>query len=194
MQAKARAESADLEILSERLRLRPFQARDLPAFVAYRSDPEVARLQSWDTSYGMADAERFLAEQHEVRFGQPGAWVQLAATDRGDGTLFGDCAVHVLGDQPETAEIGVTFSPRHQRAGLAAEAVGAVADHLFEHVGLHRIYADTDDRNVAAQRLMERLDFRCEGRLVEAERFKGEWCTVLVYARLRREWEQARRP
>jgi RimJ/RimL family protein N-acetyltransferase len=181
-----------MEILSERIRLRPFQARDLPAFVAYRSDPEVARLQSWDTSYGMANAERFLAEQNEVRFGQPGAWVQLAATDRGDGTLFGDCAVRVLADQPETAELGVTFSPRHQGAGLAAEAVSAVVDHLFEHVGLHRISAETDDRNVAAQQLMERLGFRCEGRLVEAERFKGEWCTIRVYARLRREWARAR--
>ena len=35
---------------------------DLAAFVAYRSQPEVARFQSWDTSYSMVDAERFLAE------------------------------------------------------------------------------------------------------------------------------------
>jgi RimJ/RimL family protein N-acetyltransferase len=34
-----------LEIVTERLTLRPFQADDLPDFVAYRSDPEVARYQ-----------------------------------------------------------------------------------------------------------------------------------------------------
>ncbi len=83
----------------------------------------------------------------------------------------------------------MTFAPRHQGAGLATEAVGAVVDHLFEHGGLHRIVAETDDRNVAAQRLLERLGFRCEARLVEAERFKGEWCTIRVYAQLRREWD-----
>ena len=36
-----------LEIVTERLTLRPFQRKDVPAFVGYRSDPEVARFQSW---------------------------------------------------------------------------------------------------------------------------------------------------
>lgn len=185
--------SASPEILSQRLRLRRFQADDLPAFVADRSDPDVARYQSWDTSYGMGDAKRFLAEQNKAAFGQPGVWVQLAATDRVTGTLVGDCAVRVLADQPETAELGVTFSPRYQGAGLAAEAMGALVDHLFEHVGLHRIFAETDDRNDAAQRLFARLGFRCEGRLVEADWFKDEWCTLRTHALLRREWELSRR-
>lgn len=182
-----------MEILSERLRLRPFQAADLQAFVAYRRDPDVARYQSWSPSYGIADAERFLAEQREVVLGQPGAWIQLAATQLSDGALAGDCAVHVREDDHATAEIGVTFSPDHQGTGLAAEAVAAVVGHLFEHHGLHRVVAETDDRNVAAQRLFTRAGFRCEARFVEAERFKDEWCTIRVYALLRREWEAARR-
>jgi RimJ/RimL family protein N-acetyltransferase len=188
----AAARSATLEIVTGRLLLRLFQAGDLPAFVAYHSDPDVARYQSWDTSYGMADAKRFLAEQNEVTFGQPGAWMQLAATDRGTGALVGDCAIRIRADQPQTAELGVTFSPRYQGAGLAAEAMGALVDYLFEHVGLHRVFAETDDRNDAAQRLFARLGFRCEGRLIESERFKDEWCTLRIYALLRREWELSR--
>jgi len=35
-------------IESERLILRHFEDSDLPAFLAYRNDPEVARYQSWD--------------------------------------------------------------------------------------------------------------------------------------------------
>ena len=54
------------EIVTERLRLRPFTADDLAAFVAYRSLPEVARYQSWDTSYSMVDAERFRASQRSA--------------------------------------------------------------------------------------------------------------------------------
>jgi RimJ/RimL family protein N-acetyltransferase len=100
-------------------------------------------------------------------------------------------SVHVRADQPETAEVGVTFSPRYQGAGLAAEAMAAVVDHLFAQVGLHRIFAETDDRNSAAQRLLSRLGFRCEARLIEADWFKQEWCTVRIYALLRREWNPA---
>ena len=177
-------------IVTERLCLRPFRADDLPAFVAYRSAAEVARYQSWDTTFSIADAERFLDEQQEVEFGRPGGWVQLAATDRDTGGLCGDCAVHVLADQPGTAEVGVTFALEHQGSGLATEALSAVVTRLFEDHGLHRVYAEADDRNVAVQRLLERLGFRCEARLVEADWFKGEWTTLRIYALLRREFSR----
>jgi hypothetical protein len=44
--------------------------------------------------------------------------------------------------------------------------------------GSHRVYAQADDRNVAVHRLLERLGFRCQARLVEADWFKGEWTTL----------------
>jgi RimJ/RimL family protein N-acetyltransferase len=106
------------EILTERLRLRPFRNEDLSAFVAYRRAPEVARYQSWDTSYSMVDAERFLADQDGLELGRPGVWVQLAALERTSGTLCGDCAVRVIDGQCQ-AEVGVTFAPEHQGRGLA---------------------------------------------------------------------------
>jgi RimJ/RimL family protein N-acetyltransferase len=182
------------EIVTERLILRPFAAADLPAFAAYRSAPEVARYQSWDSPYPMAEAERFLASQQGVELGTPGAWVQLAAVGRGDGQLRGDCAVRVLVDQPATAEVGVTFAPTAQGSGLATEALAAVVSRLFEDHGLHRVYAEADDRNPAVHRLFERLGFRCEARLVEADWFKGEWSTLRVFAVLRREWSPPARP
>lgn len=182
-----------VEILTERLHLRPFRAEDLPAFVAYRSAPEVARYQSWDTSFSMPDAERFLESQVGIELGAPGEWLQLAALDRASGMLWGDCAVRVLADQPATAEVGVTLAPAQQGAGIATEALGAVIALLFSELELHRVYAEADDRNEAVQRLLERLGMRCEARLVEADWFKGEWTTLRTYAILRREWA-ARQP
>jgi RimJ/RimL family protein N-acetyltransferase len=82
-------------IVTSRLRLRPLEADDLRAFVAYRSHPDIARYPSWDPTYAMTDAEALLAAQADVVFGTPGAWVQVAALDRLSGELVGDCAVHV---------------------------------------------------------------------------------------------------
>jgi RimJ/RimL family protein N-acetyltransferase len=84
------------EIMTERLRLRPFRRDDLPAFVAYRRDPEVARYQSWESTYSMADAERFFASQRGVAFGAVGKWLQLAMLDREAGGVCGDCGVRVV--------------------------------------------------------------------------------------------------
>jgi RimJ/RimL family protein N-acetyltransferase len=179
---------AVLDIVTERLVLRPLQLDDVPAFAAYRSDPDVARYQSWDTTYLPADAERLIASQQGHELGRPGAWVQLAAVDRVNGALCGDCAVRAATDQPLTAEVGVTFAPAKQRRGLATEALGAVVTRLFERHEVHRVYAQADDRNLPVHRLLERLGFRCEARLVEADWFKGEWATLRTYATLRREW------
>ena len=176
------------EIVTERLVLRLLQAGDVPAFAAYRSDPDVARYQSWDPSYSRADGERLVAAQEGVDFGDPGSWVQVAAVDRAGGALRGDCAVRVVTDQPQTAEVGVTLAPASQGSGFASEALGAVVTRLFEQHDIHRVYAQADDRNVAVHRLLERLGFRCEARLVEADWFKGEWTTLRTYAVLRREW------
>jgi len=175
-----------------RLRLRPLQAEDLRVFVAYRSHPDVARYQSWEPTYSLSDAEALLAAQADVAFGTPGAWLQVAALHRASGELVGDCAVHVLADQPATAEVGVTLAPNRQGSGLATEALGAVVSTLFEVHRMHRVFGEVDDRNTAVQNLFGRLGFSCEARQVEADWFKGEWTTVRVYAMLEREWRAAR--
>jgi RimJ/RimL family protein N-acetyltransferase len=181
-------------LLTERLSLRPFRLDDLVAFVAYRSDPEVARYQSWDCPYSMADAESFLSSQGDLVFGQPGEWLQLAIVDRETETVCGDCAVRVVTDQPATAEVGVTLAAAHQGKGLATEALTGLLTELFEQLGAHRVFAEADDRNVPVRRLLERLGFRCEARLVEADWFKGEWSTLRLYAMLDREWRIRRSP
>lgn len=177
-----------LPIRTNRLVLRPLAVEDVEPFVAYRTDPDVARYQSWDTSYSRADAERLVAEQAAAELGTPGGWLQIGAVVRADDALAGDCAVHVAGEPPATAEVGVTFSRAYQGRGLAAEALGAVVGELFARHAIHRVVAQADERNVAVHRLLERLGFRCEARFVEADWFKGAWSTLRAYALLAREW------
>jgi len=99
--------------------------------------------------------------------------------------------VRVAEDQPATAEIGVTFATSHQGFGLATEALARVIAKLFSEHAIHRVYAQADDRNAAVHRLLDRLGFRCEARLIEADWFKGEWSTLRIFALLRREWGPA---
>ncbi|MDQ3662588.1 MAG: GNAT family N-acetyltransferase [Actinomycetota bacterium] len=182
-----------VEIRTDRVLLRRFRHADLDAFVAYRSDESVARFQSWDQSYSKADAEEFLVDDSEVVPGQPGGWLQIAIEERGTGTLCGDCAVRVTTEQPRTAELGVTLAPHYQNHGIASEAVMATLEWLFDEQDMHRVYAQADDRNGAAHRLLERLGFRLEARLIEADWFDGEWTTLRIYAVLKKEWLELRK-
>ena len=177
-----------VEIYTPRLLLRRFREDDLEAFVAYRRDPDVARFQSWDTSYSIDDARAFFAQQLTLEPGQAGDWLQLAIEQRANGALCGDCGVQVLTEQPRTAELGITLASLYQKRGVGAEALAAIIRWLFGELNVHRVFANADDRNVRMQQLLERLGFRLEARFIDADWFKGEWTTLRVYALLRRDW------
>ena len=166
-------------ITTPRLVLRRFRPSDHAALTAYRTDPEVARFQSWNPSTAAAD----------LAAGDPDApgWFQYAIERTTDHTLIGDVAVH-LHDNLMQAEIGFTLAPDSQKQGYATEAVRAVLDRLFRGQGLHKVTGECDARNTASAALMERLGFTREGLLRQQTYIKGEWTDDLLYGLLAAEW------
>lgn len=177
-----------MRLVTERLRIAPLAAGDIAALVAYRRDPDIARFQSWATSYSAADAGRLVAGQPTTELPAPGDWLQLALHAAADARMVGDVAVHRLANQPATFEIGVTLAPAEHRRGLAREAVTAVIDALFTAHDAHRVVASCDARNAGVRALLARIGMRQESRQVDADWYKGEWTTLDGFAVLRDEW------
>ena len=166
---------------TERLRVRRFTDADVDAFVSYRADPDVARYQSW-SDYTLERGRAFVESMREAEPGRPGDWFQLALEARESGTLVGDLALHVDGDEPRQAEVGFTLDPAQQGRGYATEALGAFLDWVFPTFRLHRVIAVTDALNTPAARLLERVGMRREAHFVENVFFKGAWGSELLYA------------
>ena len=175
---------------TDRLILRSFQDSDLETFVAYRSDPQVARYQGWDAPYNRETAKAFIAEMRQKTPGIRGEWYQIAVELKANGEMIGDCAFHVLPQDGEQAEIGFTFSRSHQGKGYATEAVTRMLAYLFGELGLHRVQAICDAENSASARLLERVGMRREAHFVENIWFKESWGSEYAYAMLKKEWEQ----
>jgi len=181
-----------LILTTGRLRLRLLAGTDAEAFAAYRSDPEIARYQGWDTPYTIDQARELIAAMTDVVPGTPGEWVQLAIEVQASGRLAGDCAFQVLAGTPRQAEIGLTLARPFHGKGYGTEAIACLLDFLFGELDLHRVSANCDVENPAAVRVLERLGMRREAHFVEALWFKGGWASEYRYAILQREW-QARR-
>ena len=175
-------------LISPRLRLRPFQEADLEIFAAYRSDPDVARYQSWDTPYTIKQALAFYKEMQRQQPEAPGYWNQLAVERLDTPGIIGDCYFHVLANDPRQAEIGFSFAPQHQGQGYATEAVRRLLGYLFGELNLHRVTATCDVENLLSARLLERVGMRREGHFIENIFFKGAWGSEYLYALLQREW------
>jgi aminoglycoside 6'-N-acetyltransferase len=139
----------------DRVLLRRLDPMDLPAFQAYRSDPEVARYQGWE-AMDDARAERFLAEMREVPSLVPGRWWQIGVADPADGALMGDLGLHLSEDGTDL-ELGITLAPAAQGKGLGVAALRAAAALVWEATRAGRIVLITDARNGPALAMIARL-------------------------------------
>lgn len=147
-----------LPIATDRLVIDRLAPADAPTLAAYRSEPDVARYQSWDAPYGLERAEAFVAADVRDLAGEPGTGVNLAV--RLDGRLVGDVYVTVPAVAGAAAEVGVTLSPAVQGRGLATEAVRAVVQELLRATTVDVVQAFVDARNTPSLALFERLGFR----------------------------------
>src|SRR5262249_8133692 len=125
------AASQTLELRSLRLCLRRLHPEDASAIVGYRSLPDVARFQSWQ-SFGPDDGARLIADQMGVMPDTPGTWLQLALVLRESGEVVGDCGIHFRREEPRQVELGITLAPAHQGRGLAKEALRSVLGYVFD--------------------------------------------------------------
>src|SRR5687767_2940919 len=190
MSEPRQADATDVFLLTPRLSLRRFRAGDADSFAAYRADPEVARYQGWE-SCTRGDAVAFIDAQLARAPFERGRWTQVAVELASDGSLIGDCALRMESAAARQAELGFTFAREYQGRGFATEAVSHLLGYAFARLGLHRIFAVADARNLRALALVERVGMRREGEFRDAEWFKGEWTTTVLYALLETERRRA---
>jgi aminoglycoside 6'-N-acetyltransferase len=186
-------DSTTLKLETPRLILRPFQDSDLEAFVAYRSDPEVARYQGWEAPYSLEEGVRFIQKMKSAQPATPGEWYKMAIERKADGQMIGDCAFQLLASDARQAEIGLTLARPYQGCGYGTEAVQRLLDYLFGELGLHRVRANTDVENIASVRALEHIGLRREGHFIENLWFKSRWSSEYWYAMLEREWAENHR-
>ena len=161
-----------LPVFTERLILRRLRGKDIEAFIAYRSDPEVARYQNW-TEITEGEARGLIKAKQRTPFAAAGVWLQIAIALRETDALVGDIGVCASPDG-HSAEIGFTLSAGYQGKGFATEAVGRVIKLLFDETAIDLVEAVTDTRNTSSIALLERLGMKLEK--TEEAWFKGETC------------------
>ncbi|GGP75727.1 GNAT family N-acetyltransferase [Streptomyces melanogenes] len=175
------------DIVTRRLRLRRFSRDDASALSRYRSDPCVARYQSWRSPIDQAEAEAIVAGYLTESPDGPGVFQYAIERHRQPG-LIGDLAVARESDCGQ-AVVGITLAPDMRRRGYATEAMTAVIDCLFGTVKW--ITASCDVRNTASAKLLRRVGFEQWGREKRYVEQRGVHADFLLF---RMPGEQSRCP
>lgn len=142
-------------IKTERLRLRNLREEDVPAILAWRTDPVCFRFQRWeDTSEEVVKAyvrrfqtSEFLSTQEEQHFA-------LCSEDG----IIGDLS-YFYTEKDRCVTLGITISPKHQRKGYAREILEAVTAAVQKQYPALDIVALIDRENAPSIALFESLGF-----------------------------------
>jgi RimJ/RimL family protein N-acetyltransferase len=89
-------------------------------------------------------------------------------------------------EQNRRCDIGYALGSRHWGQGIVTEALEAMIRYGFDVLGLNRIEADIDPRNIGSARVLEKLGFRKEGFMPERWIVNGETADTAFYGLLRR--------
>ncbi len=135
--------------------LRPLAAADRDAVAALYADAEVMHHLGGPMPPAKARAvfAAALARQHDPH-GHQRFWMLQAHADAAVMGLMG----LTLHDRT-TGEVGILVDPRHRGRDHAAAAIAALADHMFDDLGMARLDARHGVGNTATARLLAKLDF-----------------------------------
>ncbi len=149
-------------LLTERLRLRRWIDDDRVPFAALNADAEVMRHFPSTLDRAASDAMIDRIEQSFDRRGL-GLWAVELRDRPGSLGFIGlavprwDLPITTANPGNEIVEVGWRLARSAWGRGLAPEGARAVLDDGFGRLGLHEIVSFTGTRNLASQRVMQKL-------------------------------------
>jgi RimJ/RimL family protein N-acetyltransferase len=162
--------------------LRIMEKEDLPLFAEWANKPEVWGEYNPLLQMSRTEAEKMFESPHEAK---------PFIIERKDRTKIGFIIhFYVLHPAGRQLEIGYSLVPSEREKGYCTEAAQLMVDYLFLSKNTMRIQAQTDPRNVASQKVLEKVGFKKEGTLRKSLFMRGEWRDAYVYSILREEWKE----
>lgn len=183
----------------ERVRLRPVEPADGPAFAGWINDPELRHFVGGPAyQYSLAAEEEAIRARRTSDW-EHGIWFAIEATDgpgdshgdaRAGPRLIGSLDLRQLNAESRRAEIGMMIGDRgYWNRGYGSDALRTLCRWAFSSLDLHRIELMVQEYNPRAQRAYEKVGFVVEGRMREHRYVAGRYYDTLIMGLLRREFE-----
>jgi ribosomal-protein-alanine N-acetyltransferase len=170
--------------------LRPFTMDDAEAmFKNWANDARVTQYLTWEPHKDLEVTKAILSQWVEQ---YPSADYYQWAIDI-NSEAIGSMSVINISDIHSRGAIGYCLGYEFWNKGIMTKTLKSVIDFMFAEVGINKLYAFHDIRNLASGRVLEKCGMVEEGILREEIRYSdGSYGDVRNLSILRKEWETAR--
>jgi len=157
--------------------------------VVGRDREHLRRWLPWVDQTGSADDIRLFISRATAQFEAGlgpnfGIWLE--------GELAGAIGCHPIDRANRSCSLGYWIETGREGKGTITQCCRHLLDYLFDEVGLHRVEIRCANGNLRSCAIPERLAFRHEGVLREAEWVNDRWLALNVWSMLGRDWRNER--
>lgn len=172
--------------VSETHRLRLLEESDANELYALIDTNRVylSRWMPWAAGQDFQDTLRFIRMAHRQLLDNNGLQAALVC----NGAIIGVVGYHAVNWNHRSTSIGYWLAEQHQGRGTMTSTVRALIDHALGAWKLNRVEVRVAPENTRSRAIPERLGFREEGTLRQAERIEGRFLDSVVYGMLASEW------
>jgi len=188
--APNRGSTARFPVLkTRRLVLRQVTMKDAPWYFEHFNTREIVEGQDHggppDLNDARAELKLYFVDVFRLKRG-----IRWGITVKGDDKLVGSAGFYKW-VQPERyqAEMGYDLNPAYWGEGIMTEALSAIIQYGFDHMGLHRIEVLISHHNRRSQKLIRELGFKREGVLRDHYFIEGRFSDDVIFSLLKEEWE-----
>lgn len=172
---------------SPRLTLRQLTMDDDEFYLRNFSDPTTIELTTFEAPKDI-EAARAELREYCIDIFTSNTGIRWGIVLKNEHLLVGTCGFYKWVKQHHRAEIGYDLLPEYRRRGIMTEALTAMINYLFGTLGLNRLEALVDPRNMASIRLIEGLGFVTEGILRENTYFRNRYLDDMLFSLLAKDW------
>ena len=105
------------------------------------------------------------------------------------GRIIGVVGYHPIRRGNRSVEIGYWLSREATSKGIMTKCCHVLVEHAFAHLGLNRVAIPVAVGNSRSRAIPERLGFKQEGVIRDAEWLYDHYVDHVLYAMLKREWD-----
>ena len=169
------------EIQTERLILNRIESSDIDNIYKGLSMPEV--IQYYGVSYSSLEDTKEQMNWYE-NLDKSGSGMWWAIRIKNSREFCGAVGFNDYQKEHHKAELGFWLLPSYWKKGFLKESATEVINYLFDEIHIHRLEAFVEVDNLNSSKVLKRLGFEHEGRMIDAEMKNGEYISIDLYAKL----------
>ncbi|MCX6367392.1 MAG: GNAT family N-acetyltransferase [Armatimonadetes bacterium] len=170
-----------IELVGERVLLRPVALSDAEDMFVFVGDPEVVHFLPWKPATELHGVQAFLEQQQARR--KSGESLAFSVILRETGKVIGSTDLMQLLARDRHVELGYILGREHWGRGLMSEAAALSRDYAFATFKCKKLVAFADHENIGSRRVLEKIGLQEQG---------SEWRMVKEINRLYIRYEQTR--